>query len=65
MTDPCTGRHVEIKDGGQAVAAAQVTAPQQPRGTARASLHAALGDLLGRLPGRAMPARLSDGAGPA
>jgi hypothetical protein len=43
MTDPCTCRHVEIKDGGHTVAAAQVTAPHQPGGTAQASLHAVPG----------------------
>jgi hypothetical protein len=43
VTDPCTSRHVEIKDDEQTVAAAQVAAPQQAGGTARASLHAAPG----------------------
>lgn len=43
MTGPDTSRHVEIKDGDQIVAAAQVTTPQEAGGTARASLHAASG----------------------
>jgi hypothetical protein len=43
VTDPCASRYVEIKDGEQTVAAAQVAAPQQTDGTARASLHAAPG----------------------
>jgi hypothetical protein len=43
VTDPCTSRHVEIKEDEQTVAAAQVAAPQQAGGTARASLHAAPG----------------------
>ena len=43
MTDPWTCRQVEIKDGGQTVAAAQVTASRQAGGTVRASLHAASG----------------------
>ena len=45
MTDPCTCRQVEIKDGGLTVAAAQVTASRQAGGTVRASLHAAPGHL--------------------
>jgi len=48
MTDPhaprpSAPRGVEIKDGGQTVAAAEVTAAQEPGGTARASLRAASG----------------------
>ena len=43
MTDPCTSRHVEIKQDEQTVAAAQVTASRQAGGTVRASLHAASG----------------------
>jgi len=43
VTDPCTCRHVEIKDGEQTVAAAEVTASPQAGGTVRASLHAAPG----------------------
>ena len=47
MTDPEDARRVEIKDGDQTVAAAEVS--QQPGGTARASLHAASGHVA---PGR-------------
>ncbi|MGH3067688.1 MAG: hypothetical protein ACRDND_16620 [Streptosporangiaceae bacterium] len=41
MTDRQDARRVEIKDGGQTVAAAEVS--QQRGGTARASLHAVSG----------------------
>src|SRR5207245_10155414 len=41
MTFPQTPRHVEIRSGGQIVAAAEVTMPAA--GTARTSLHAAAG----------------------
>jgi hypothetical protein len=47
MTDPQDARRVEIKDGDQIVAAAEVS--QQPGGTTRASLHAASGHVA---PGR-------------
>ncbi len=47
MTDPEDARRVEIKDGDQTVAAAEVS--QRPGGTARASLHAASGHVA---PGR-------------
>jgi hypothetical protein len=47
MTDPQDTRRVEIKDGDQTVAAAEVS--QQPGGTTRASLHAASGHVA---PGR-------------
>ncbi len=47
MTDPQDARRVEIKDGDQTVAAAEVS--QHPGGTARASLHAASGHVA---PGR-------------
>ena len=40
MTDPQTPRHVEVKDGDQTVAAAEVTTAKGPEGTARTSLHA-------------------------
>jgi hypothetical protein len=43
MTNPEAPRHVEIKDGDQTVAAAEVTTTQNAGGTARASLHAASG----------------------
>ena len=45
MTDPGTPRHVEIKDGEDTVAAAEVTTSQEPGGTAQASLHAAPGHI--------------------
>jgi hypothetical protein len=38
MTDPGTPRHVEIKDGDETVAAAEVTTSQEAGGTAQASL---------------------------
>jgi len=41
MTFPPTPRHVEIRSGGQIVAAAEVSMPAA--GTARTSLHAAAG----------------------
>jgi uncharacterized phage protein gp47/JayE len=46
MTNPDTPRHIEIKDGDQTVAAAEVTTSS---GTARASLHAESGHVT---PGR-------------
>jgi hypothetical protein len=49
MTDPATSRHVEIKDGDQTVAAAEVTTSQPSGGTAQASLRAASGHIA---PGR-------------
>ena len=49
MTDPGTSRHVEIKDGDQTVAAAEVATSEQAGGTAQASLHAASGHIA---PGR-------------
>ena len=45
MTDPCTSRHVEIKDGDQTVAAADVTTSPEADGTAQASLYAAPGHI--------------------
>ena len=45
MTDPDTSRHIEIKDGDQTVAAAEVTTSHEADGTARASLHAASGHI--------------------
>jgi hypothetical protein len=48
MTDPAEPRHVEIKDGDQTVAAAEVTT-RDDHETARASLHAASGHVA---PGR-------------
>lgn len=43
VADP-TGRHVEVADGGQVVALADVTSPQE-RGVVRAELHALSGQL--------------------
>jgi hypothetical protein len=45
MTDPGTPQHVEIKDGDQTVAAAEVRTSQEADGTAQASLHAASGHI--------------------
>jgi len=45
MNDPRTSRYVEIKDGDQTVAAAEVTTSPQSDGTAQASLHAAAGHI--------------------
>ncbi len=45
MTHPETPRHVEVKDGDQTVAAAEVTTSARARGTARTSLHAAAGHI--------------------
>jgi hypothetical protein len=43
MTDPDASRHVEVKDGDQSIAAADVTTAAGAEGTARASLHATPG----------------------
>ena len=45
MTDPETSRHIEIKDGDQTVADADVSASGEPEGTATASLRAASGHI--------------------
>jgi hypothetical protein len=45
VTDPDTSRHIEIKDGDQTVAAAEVTTSPEAGGTAQASLHAASGHI--------------------
>jgi hypothetical protein len=45
MTGPDRPQHVEIKDGDETVAAAEVTTSQEPGGTAQASLHAAPGHI--------------------
>jgi hypothetical protein len=45
MADPGTPRHVEVKEGDQTVAAAEVTTSQEADGTAHASLHAAAGHI--------------------
>jgi len=49
VTDPDTPRHIEIKDGNQTIAAAEVTTCQGAAGTARVWLHAAPGHVT---PGR-------------
>ena len=49
MTESDCSRHIEIKDGDQTVAAAEVTTAQGAEGTARTSLHAASGHVA---PGR-------------
>jgi hypothetical protein len=43
MTDPETPRHIEVKNGDQTVAEADVSASRDPERTVRASLHAASG----------------------
>jgi len=45
MADPSRPQHIEIKDGDETVAAAEVTTSQEPGGTAQASLHAAPGHI--------------------
>jgi len=45
MADPGTPRHVEVKEGDQTVAAAEVTTSQEADGKAQASLHAASGHI--------------------
>lgn len=52
MTNPDTSRHIEIKDGDQTVAAAEVMKSPDDEGTARASLHAA--------PGHVAPGKRAD-----
>ena len=49
MTDPARSRHIEVGDGGQSVAAAEVTTSDGADGTVRASLHAPAGHIA---PGR-------------
>jgi hypothetical protein len=49
VTNPDTPRHIEMKDGDQTVAAAEVTTSQGAEGTVRASLYAAAGPVT---PGR-------------
>jgi hypothetical protein len=43
MTDPGLHHHLEVKDGDETVAAADVRTPPEAEGTARASLRAAPG----------------------
>ncbi len=45
MTSPDMPRHIEVGDGGQPVAAAEVTTADGADGTVRASLHASAGHL--------------------
>ena len=45
MIDPDASRHVEIREGDQSIAAADVTTAQGAEGTARASLHATPGHI--------------------
>lgn len=45
MSSPDTSQHVEIKDGDQTVATAEVTTSQETDGTAQALLHAASGHI--------------------
>jgi uncharacterized phage protein gp47/JayE len=45
MTDPAASRHVEVRNGDQSIAAADVTTAAGAEGTARASLHAAPGHI--------------------
>jgi hypothetical protein len=45
MTNPGKHRHVEIRDGGQTVASADVTTKTEPEATAQASLRAAPGHI--------------------
>src|ERR1700722_114801 len=49
MSSPDSHRHIEIKDGDQTVAGAEVTTSAESAGTVRASLHAAAGHIA---PGR-------------
>jgi hypothetical protein len=45
MTNPDASRHVEVKDGDQSIATADVTTAAGAEGTARASLHATPGHI--------------------
>src|ERR1700704_6330396 len=45
MTNPGKHRHIEIRDGGQTVASADVTTTEKSEGTAQASLRAASGHI--------------------
>ena len=45
MNSPDMPRHIEVGDGGQSVAAAEVTTADGADGTVRASLHASAGHL--------------------
>jgi len=54
MTNPDGPRHIEVGDGGQPVAAAEVTTSAGADGTVRASLHAPGGHIT---PGNCHPPR--------
>ena len=45
MADPGMRRRIEVKDGDQTVAAAEVTTSQEADGTAQASLHVVSGHI--------------------
>lgn len=45
MTNPDNSRRVEVKDGDQTIAAAEVMTPQRERGTVRTSLHPSSGHI--------------------
>ena len=45
MTNPDNPRHIEVSDGGEPVAAAEVTTNAGADGTVRASLHASAGHI--------------------
>jgi hypothetical protein len=45
MNNPDNSRHVEVKDGDQTVAAAEVSTAEGAEGTARTSLHAPSGHI--------------------
>ena len=45
MTNPDRPRHIEVSDGGEPVAAAEVTTSARADGTVRASLHAQAGHI--------------------
>lgn len=45
MSDPEASRHIEVKDGDHTVATAEVPAPPEPGGTARATLRAESGHI--------------------
>jgi uncharacterized phage protein gp47/JayE len=45
MTNPDKSRRVEVKDGDQTIAAAEVMVPEQAEGTIRTSLHPSSGHI--------------------
>jgi hypothetical protein len=45
MSNPDTPRHIEVKDGDETVASAEVTTAEGAEGTARTSLHATSGHI--------------------